>query len=43
MRGVFKSTAMCTPGVMTLDDEDRRELKMIIDDLKHLYRVPMPA
>lgn len=43
MRGVFESTAMRTPGVMSLDDEDRRELEMIIEDLKPLYRVPMPV
>ncbi len=38
-RGVFESTAMRTPGTMSLDDEDRRELEIIIEDLKPLYRV----
>ena len=40
MRGVFESTAMRIPGTMSLDDEDRRELEIIIEDLKPLYRVP---
>ncbi len=38
-RGVFESTAMRTPGTMSLDDEDRRELEIIIEDLRPLYRV----
>jgi len=39
-RGVFESTRMCMPGTMSLDDEDRRELEILMDDLKPLYRVP---
>ncbi len=39
MRGVFESAAMRTPGTMSLDAEDRRELEIIIEDLKPLYRV----
>ena len=39
VRGIFESAAMHTPGTMSLDDEDRRELEIIMDDLRPLYRV----
>ena len=42
-RGVLESAAMRTPGTMSLDAEDRRELEIIIEDLKPLYRVPKLA
>lgn len=42
MRGVFESAAMRTPNSISLDAGDRRELGIIIEDLKPLYRVPMP-
>ena len=38
-RGVFESANMRTPGVMSLDAEDRLELAAIMEDLKPLYRV----
>lgn len=38
-RGVFASAAMRMPGAMTLDAEDERELAIIIEGLRPLFRV----
>lgn len=40
MRGVFESAVMRIPDTVSLDDEDRRELGIILEDLKHLFKVP---
>jgi dihydrodipicolinate synthase/N-acetylneuraminate lyase len=40
MRGIFESAAMRIPESLSLDAEDRRELEIIIEDLKPLFRVP---
>ena len=40
MRNVFESAVMRMPDTVSLDAEDRRELKIIIEDLKPLFRVP---
>jgi len=39
MRGVFESAVMRIPESLSLDAEDRRELEIIIEDLKPLFRV----
>ena len=38
-RGVFASAAMRMPGAMTLDAEDERELEVILEGLRPLFRV----
>jgi len=38
-RGVFRSAGMRTPGSLTLDAGDQRELSTILDDLRPLFRV----
>jgi 4-hydroxy-tetrahydrodipicolinate synthase len=40
MRGVFESAVMRIPESLSLDAEDRKELEIIIEDLKPLFRVP---
>jgi 4-hydroxy-tetrahydrodipicolinate synthase len=38
-RGVFRTAGMRTPGSLTLDADDQRELSIILDDLRPLFRV----
>ena len=38
-RGVFASAALRMPGAMTLDAEDERELEIILEGLRPLFRV----
>ena len=38
-RGVFQAAGMRTPGSLALDADDQRELSMILDDLRPLFRV----
>ncbi len=38
-RGVFSSAKMLTPGAQTLDGADHRELDIIMDDLRPLFKV----
>jgi dihydrodipicolinate synthase/N-acetylneuraminate lyase len=40
MRGVFESAVMRMPDTVSLDAEDKRELEIIIEGLKPLFRVP---
>jgi hypothetical protein len=40
MRGVFESAVMRMPETVSLDTEDKRELEIIIEGLKPLFRVP---
>jgi len=41
MRGIFESAGMRMPGTVSLDAEDRRELEIIIEGLKPLFRIPL--
>ena len=38
-RGVFASAKLRTPGGQTLDEGDHRELDIILDDLRPLFKV----
>lgn len=38
-RGVLRGTAMRSPGATSLDDEDERELEVIMEGLRPLFRV----
>jgi len=38
-RGIFTSAAMRTPGTGALDAGDERELDMILEELRPLFRV----
>ena len=38
-RGVFRAAGMRTPGSIALDADDQRELSIILDDLRPLFRV----
>ena len=40
-RGVLESAAMVMPGVGTMDTEDERELEVIMEELRPLFRVPL--
>jgi len=37
-RGVFRTAGMRTPGSLTLDADDQRELSIILDDLRPFFR-----
>ena len=37
-RGVFRTAGMRTPGSLSLDADDQRELSLILDDLRPLFR-----
>lgn len=39
MRGVLKSAKMRMPGALSLDEEDKRELGIIVDELRPIFRV----
>jgi 4-hydroxy-tetrahydrodipicolinate synthase len=39
MRGIFESAGMRVPDTVSLDAEDKRELEIIIEDLKPFFRV----
>jgi dihydrodipicolinate synthase/N-acetylneuraminate lyase len=38
-RGVFRAAGMRTPGSLALDADDQRELDVVLDDLRPLFRV----
>ena len=41
MRGIFESAEMRMPGIVSLDEEDRRELEIIINNLKPFFRISL--
>ena len=38
-RGVFRTSLMRTPGATEMDEEDHRELEVILEDIRPLFRV----
>ena len=38
-RGVIRAAGMRAPGSLALDADDQRELSMILEDLRTLFRV----